>query len=378
MRRTHAVLVIALGLVALLAACGAEDAPRSGDGAGGVDALAQRLREAGADVEIGNTVTQPFFAVPGQVLTVNGTGVQVYAYPSAGMAEADAAKVSPDGATIGTTSVLWGLPPHFFRDAELLALYVGDDDAVVELLAGVLGPRFAGGAAAGVPSVPNAPDVSAAADAAARAALAERLGVGADDLLLVRAAWVTFSDGALGCPQPGFSYTEALVPGFELLYEHERVRYSYHVSEDGAQLTDCIGEGAEALPFRTGRGIVSVSDPFALADGRGPLAAEAVLRTAADAAAYVAGNPGTVSIDIAAVEWSTQLLAGTVATGTGCTFAAEVTGVRADHPSRAVAIDVHAEATGSCEKAWAIALWVVLDDVPDDYRVGFTLTSAGP
>ena len=247
MRPRHAFLIIAIGVFALAAACGGGDPEpaQPGDAGGGIAALAQRLRDAGAEVEAGGAVDQPFFAVPGQLLTVNGAAVQVFAYPSVEMAEADAAKVSPWGDTIGTTSVLWASPPHFFRDAELLALYVGGDDAVVELLTSVLGPQFAGGATIAEPDVPV---VSEAADAAARAALAERLGVPADSLLLVRAAGVTFSDGALGCPQPGFGYTEALVPGFELLYEHEGVRYEYHVSKDGAQLTDCRGEGGVALP----------------------------------------------------------------------------------------------------------------------------------
>ena len=378
MRPRHVFLIIAIGVLALAGACGAGDPQpgQSGDGDGGVAALAQRLRDAGAEVEAGGAVAQPFFAVPGQLLTVNGASVQVFAYPSVAMAEADAAKVSPRGDTIGTTSVLWVSPPHFFRDAELLALYIGDDDAVVELLASVLGPRFAGGARVPVTDVPEVPE---AVDAAARAALAERLGVppGPGSLLLVRAAEVTFSNGSLGCPQPGFAYTEALVPGFELLYQHEGVRYQYHVSEDGALLTDCRGEGAEALPFRTGRGIVSVTDAFALAERQGPIAAEVVLRSAEAAAAYVAAHPGAVSIDAAAVDWSTQLLAGAVVTGTGCTFAAEVTGARADHLGRTVDISVHVETSGLCEKFGAAALWVILDDVPGDYPVRFMLTSAG-
>ena len=382
MRPRHVFLIIAIGVLALAGACGAGDPepaqPGDGDGTpsgGGIAALVEQLRAAGADVEAGGAVAQPFFAVPGQLLTVNGAAVQVFAYPSVAMAEADAAKVSPRGDTIGTTSVLWRSEPHFFRDAELLALYVGGDDSVVELLTSVLGPRFAGGATIAEPDVPV---VSEAADAAARAALAERLGVPVDSLLLVRASEVTFSDGSLGCPQPGFGYTQAIVPGYELLYEGEGVRYQYHVSEDGAQLTDCRGEGAEALPFRTGRGVVSVTDAFALAEGQGPLAAEVVLRTAEEAAAYVASHSGAVAIDTAAVDWSTQLLAGAVVTGGGCTFAAAVTGVRADHLGRTVDISAHAETSGLCEKFGAVALWVILDDVPDDYRVGFVLTSIGP
>ncbi len=50
----------------------------------------------------------------------------------------------------------------------------------------------------------------------------------------------------------------------------------------------------------------------------------------------------------------------------------------ADHRIRDVEVAAHAEAVGLCEKAGAVPLWVILDDVPDDYRVGFLLSSFGP
>ena len=341
-----------------------------------VEALAQRLRDAGANVEIGPSAGQAFFAVPGQVLVVNGGDVQVYAYESAEQAAADTAKVSPDGTTIGLTSVFWAEPPHFFHAGQFIALYVGSDASVIDALTGTMGQRFAGGGPVTTP--PEPPELPEAADEAARGALAERLGIEPNAITLWRVAEREFPNGALGCPQPGFSYTQALVPGFALLYEHEGLLYQYNVSVDGAQLTDCVGEDVEALPFRLARGVVGVSNAFELADRPGPLAAEVVLRTAEEAAAYEAAHPGAISIDTRAVDWATQLLAGAVVTGTGCTFVAEVTGTRADHLGATVDIAAHAEATGLCEKLGAVALWVILDDIPDDYRVGFLLTSVGP
>lgn len=41
-------------------------------------------------------------------------------------------------------------------------------------------------------------------------------GFNADDLTVTRAESVTWSDGALGCPQPGGMYTQALVPGYRI------------------------------------------------------------------------------------------------------------------------------------------------------------------
>ena len=343
---------------------------------GAVESLAQRLRDAGAIVEIGPGTGQSFFSVPGQVLVVNGGDVQVYAYDSAELAAVEVAMVSPDGTTIGLTSVMWIEPPHFYSDGPFLALYVGSDASIKSALTDVMGDRFAGGSPITPPPPP--PQLPEAAHQAASNALAERLGVEPDALTLWRLAETEFPNGALGCPQPGFSYTQALFPGFEFLYEHEGLLYQYNASADGRQLTDCVGEDAEAVPFRLTRGIVSVFDAFELADGPGPLAAEIVLRTAEEAAAYETAHAGAISIDTSAIDWSTQLLAGAVATGTGCTFVVEVTGTRADHPSATVDISARAEATGLCEKLGAEAVWVVLSDVPANYRVGFLLTSVGP
>jgi hypothetical protein len=49
-----------------------------------------------------------------------------------------------DGGGTATTIVDWVAPPHFFLKGRVLVLYVGSDPAVQKLLAGVLGPQFAG------------------------------------------------------------------------------------------------------------------------------------------------------------------------------------------------------------------------------------------
>ena len=39
---------------------------------------------------------------------------------------------------------------------------------------------------------------------------------------------VTWSDGSIGCPKPGMSYTQALVPGHLLVLEVDGQQFSYH------------------------------------------------------------------------------------------------------------------------------------------------------
>lgn len=46
---------------------------------------------------------------------------------------------------------------------------------------------------------------------------AERTGVAIDDIEVVRAEAVTWSDGSLGCPEPGMLYTQALVDGYHVI-----------------------------------------------------------------------------------------------------------------------------------------------------------------
>lgn len=50
---------------------------------------------------------------------------------------------------------------------------------------------------------------------------------------LVRGQSVTWSDGSLGCPKPGQSYTQALVSGYWVVFEFEGREYDYRASERG-------------------------------------------------------------------------------------------------------------------------------------------------
>ncbi len=109
-----------------------------------VDSLMETLRVAGASVEPGDEVEQAFFSVTGQLIKVNGADVQVFVYDTAEAMETEASQVAEDGSSIGTNMVMWVDAPHFYKSGRLLALYVGQDQAVMDLLEDVLGPQFAG------------------------------------------------------------------------------------------------------------------------------------------------------------------------------------------------------------------------------------------
>lgn len=66
----------------------------------------------------------------------------------------------------------------------------------------------------------------------ARADLAGRLGVEESAIDVVSVESVTWSDGSLGCPQPGMVYTQALVEGSRVVLSHDDRFYDYHAGTD--------------------------------------------------------------------------------------------------------------------------------------------------
>ena len=66
-----------------------------------------------------------------------------------------------------------------------------------------------------------------------RADLAQQAGIAASDAKVTRAESIEWPNGALGCPEPGQMYTQAIVPGYIVEFEHQGKTYSYHASTHG-------------------------------------------------------------------------------------------------------------------------------------------------
>jgi hypothetical protein len=73
-------------------------------------------------------------------------------------------------------------------------------------------------------------------------------GVPAADFQVETAARVTWSDGSLGCPQPGQSYTQALVDGYWIVLGHEGETFDYRATLD-ADFRRCVGGMAPSTVF---------------------------------------------------------------------------------------------------------------------------------
>jgi hypothetical protein len=61
--------------------------------------------------------------------------------------------------------------------------------------------------------------------------LAARSGSASEEMHLIRDQAVTWSDGSLGCPQPGVFYTQAPVNGYWVVLQVEGKEYDYRASE---------------------------------------------------------------------------------------------------------------------------------------------------
>ena len=80
-------------------------------------------------------------------------------------------------------------------------------------------------------SMPRAVRQAVVADASRRFQVTE------DAVVLASAEKVTWSDGSLGCPQPGRSYTQMLVPGFRVTATTTAGRMLYHTDTRGNVVT---------------------------------------------------------------------------------------------------------------------------------------------
>jgi hypothetical protein len=61
----------------------------------------------------------------------------------------------------------------------------------------------------------------------------ERAGVAPAELEVITAEEVTFTDGSLGCPEPGMAYTQALVDGYHVVIGTPNGELDYRAATSG-------------------------------------------------------------------------------------------------------------------------------------------------
>ena len=98
----------------------------------------------GAPVEVGGEVGQPYFAVKGRELIINGGSVELYEFDSRQDADAAAGQIGPTGQVSGQSPFTG--PVYWYRSDLVIGLYRGNDPVVLNALTTALGAPFAQGA----------------------------------------------------------------------------------------------------------------------------------------------------------------------------------------------------------------------------------------
>jgi len=82
-------------------------------------------------------------------------------------------------------------------------------------------------------------EVPAAVLDAVRAALVADTVLDPSTIVVKVAEAVDWPDGALGCPEPGVLYTQAIVPGYRVVLVSDGREYDYRVAAKGGTIRRC-------------------------------------------------------------------------------------------------------------------------------------------
>ncbi len=93
---------------------------------------------------------------------------------------------------------------------------------------------------------PSGPGLQRAIEAA-MADAAKQSGLARSEVKLLSAGVVTWPDGSLGCPSPGATYTQALVPGYRIRIQAGERDLDYHASARGGLVLCPPGRSIEPL-----------------------------------------------------------------------------------------------------------------------------------
>jgi hypothetical protein len=78
--------------------------------------------------------------------------------------------------------------------------------------------------------------------------LSQKTGTDLEKIIVLEVEIVEWSDGSLGCPQPGVMYTQVLTPGYRILLEDNQKKYEYHSSRD-VYVIYCENPNMDFLPL---------------------------------------------------------------------------------------------------------------------------------
>jgi hypothetical protein len=104
-------------------------------------------------------------------------------------------------------------------------------------------------------AVPQAVRRAVVADAA------KRFRVSENSVVLTRAEQLTWSDGSLGCAEPGRFYTQNLVPGYRIVAKTTAGELTYHTDSRGNVVNCAATVPPPGNQLRANPGAADDSDP---------------------------------------------------------------------------------------------------------------------
>ena len=202
--------------------------------------------------------------------------------------------------------------------------------------------------------------------AAARAALAERLGIDPREPSFAGLRGATWTRSNPGCyPLPEEPDSAYLVPGLRLSLVYDAVRYEYATNMPVTVGALCVvaPQTRQEVSVSLAGDVVRTQDPSRLA-GR-----VVTLWDANDARAFLYREPGIAEIDVEDIDWPAEVVIGTALPDTPSALeVADAAGIW-DIDSNVVTIEVQtspaetpAEASG--EGAASIPVWVLVEYPP--------------
>jgi hypothetical protein len=188
------------------------------------DDLVQALEDDGATVTPGERLEQDFFPVEAQVIDVDGEQVQVFEFTNETDQQEAADLIEANGFIIGNAALDWIGQPNFWAQGNLIVLYVGENQDLIDQLTGLLGEPLTGAEGGGIP---------AAAVLEAQRWLAEELGVEVDTIEILEQEQVDWSDSCLGLGLPNESCLQAITPGWRVELSVSGQTYEVRTDESG-------------------------------------------------------------------------------------------------------------------------------------------------
>jgi hypothetical protein len=205
--------------------------------------LVNALRDAGAKISIGDAVKQPFFPVAGMGIEVNDASIQVFEFADPAARQQVSDVISPTGDKIGTSMPTWIARPNFWASGSLIVLYLGEDQALIDLLSNDLGTPITQPA--------ESSDQTPQAVLQGQRVLAQDLNVALEDMQLVEYVPMEWSDGCLGLGRADEGCLAVITPGWRAVFEVNGQRYEVRTDESGdiVRWQQLDGEGSTNKAF---------------------------------------------------------------------------------------------------------------------------------